>query len=45
MKHLMSYLLDGDKVTAEKEIKAAVLLDPKNGSCWQTLGLFYRHCK
>ena len=43
MKSLISYLMN--KVKAEKEIKSALLLDAKNGTCWQTLGLFYRHAK
>ena len=45
MKSLISYLMNKDKVKAEKEIKSALLLDAKNGTCWQTLGLFYRHAK
>lgn len=45
MKSLISYLLNKDKAKAEKEIKAALHLDAKNGTCWQTLGLFYRHTK
>lgn len=45
MKALINYLLNKDKDAAEKEIKAALLLDAKNAMCWQTLGLFYRHCK
>ena len=45
MKALMNYLINKDKVTAEKEIKAALMLDPKSDICWQTLGLFHRHCK
>ena len=45
MKGLLCYLLNKDKEAAEKEIKAGLRLDPKNGVCWQTLGLFYRHCK
>ena len=45
MKALCNYLITKDKETAEKEIKSALLLDPKSDMCWQTLGLFYRHCK
>ena len=45
MKSLISYLMNKDKAKAEKEIKSALLLDAKNGTCWQTLGLFYRHAK
>ena len=45
MKGLLCFLLNKDKETAEKEIKAGLRLDPKNGVCWQTLGLFYRHCQ
>ena len=45
MKHLIVYLIDKNKDEAEKAIKDALRLDPRNGTCWQALGLFYRHCK
>lgn len=38
-------MVNKEKETAEKDIKYALRLDPKNGTCWQTLGLFYRHSK
>lgn len=45
MKALINYLITKDKAVAEKEIKSSLMLDAKNDMCWQTLGLFYRHCK
>ena len=45
MRSLLIYLINKDKEVAERDIKFALRLDPKNGTCWQTLGLFYRHSK
>lgn len=45
MKSLLVYLTTKDKVKGEQEIKLALRHDMKNAVCWQTLGLFYRHCK
>lgn len=45
MRSLLIYLVNKDKEMAEQDIKSALRLDPKNGTCWQTLGLFYRHSK
>ena len=45
MRSLLVFLVNKDKEMAEKDIKSALRLDPKNGTCWQTLGLFYRHNK
>ena len=45
MKSLLVYLTTKDKVKGEADIKLALRKDMKNSVCWQTLGLFYRHCK